>query len=125
MAHFAKVLSGKVLQVIVAEPEFFERFVDTSPGTWLQCSYNSRGGVHYGPDGQPDDGLALRVNFPGVGWNYDAAGDAFYEPKPFSSWVLNQTTFLWESPVPYPTDGKEYIWNEAALSWDLFLKSNA
>ena len=59
MGHFAKVVDGKVTQVIVAEPEFFDTFTDTSPGTWLQTSYNTRGNVHYGPDGEPDGGVAL------------------------------------------------------------------
>ena len=58
MSHFAKVLDGKVVQVIVAELEFFDTFVDSSPGQWIQTSYNTRGGVHYGPDGKPDGGIA-------------------------------------------------------------------
>jgi hypothetical protein len=117
MAHYAKILNDKVLQVIVAEPEFFQTFVDSSPGTWLQCSYNARGGVHYGPDGQPDDGLALRMNYPGIGWNYDAASDAFYESQPFPSWTLKRNTFLWEAPVPRPSQGN-WNWNETRQLWE-------
>lgn len=116
MAHFAKVLNGVVQQVIVAESEFFETFRDTSPGTWLQTSYNTRGGVHYGPDGQPDGGVALRGNYAGVGFVYDQANDVFYEPQPFPSWTLG-SDWLWHAPVPYPTDGKVYIWDEFLQNW--------
>jgi hypothetical protein len=119
MTHFAKVLDGKVIQVIVAEPEFFNTFVDSSPGQWLQTSYNTRGGLHYGQDGQPDGGVALRGNYAGIGYVYDAANDVFYAPQPFASWTLSQTTWLWEPPVAYPTDGKRYVWDEPTVSWKL------
>lgn len=91
MAHFAKVLDGKVIQVIVAEPEFFETFVDTSPGQWIQTSYNTLGNQH--PEGRP-----LRGNFAGIGYTYDAQNDVFYAPKPADNAVLNTTTWLWEIP---------------------------
>jgi len=117
MSHFAKVLDGKVIQVIVAEAGFFDTFVDSSPGQWIQTSYNTRGNVHYGPDGQPDGGEALRGNYAGIGFNYDASIDAFYPPQPYPSWVLSPLTLLWESPVPYPADGKLYKWDEATTSW--------
>ena len=117
MAHFAKVLNGIVINVIVAEPEFFNTFIDSSPGQWLQTSYNTRGNVHYGPDNQPDGGVALRANYAGIGYTYDAANDVFYAPQPFPSWILNQTNWLWEPPVPYPTDGKLYFWDETTTSW--------
>ena len=116
MGHFAKVLNGQVVQVIVAEPDFFATFVDSSPGTWLQTSYNTHGGVHYGPDGQPDGGVALRGNYAGVGYVYDAANDVFYAPQPYPSWTLS-TNWLWQAPVPMPQDGKVYTWSEAALDW--------
>ena len=119
MSHFAKVLDGKVIQVIVAEPDFFGTFVDSSPGSWIQTSYNTRGGVHYGQDGQPDGGVALRGNYAGIGYVYDAANDVFYAPQPFASWTLSQTTWLWEAPVAYPTDGQLYVWNEPTLAWVL------
>jgi len=112
MAHYAKVLNGKVTQVIVAEPEFFETFVDSSPGQWIHTSYNTRGGVHL------DGGTPLRKNFAGVGYIYDVDKDAFYEPQPFPSWTLNETTCLWESPVAYPDDGERYTWNETDQAWD-------
>jgi len=117
MTHFAKCLDGKVIQVIVAEPEFFDTFVDSSPGQWLQTSYNTRGGVHYEPDGEPDGGVALRGNYAGIGYTYDAVNDVFYAPQPFASWVLNQTTWLWDAPVAYPDDNQRYVWDEATTSW--------
>ena len=118
MSHFAKVCDGKVTQVIVAEPEFFDTFVDSSPGAWIQTSYNTRGGVHYGADGQPDGGVALRGNYAGIGHTYDRANDVFYAPQPFASWTLNQTIWMWEPPVAYPDDGQIYTWDEATVSWN-------
>jgi len=117
MGHFAKVNNGKVESVIVADAAFFDNFVDTSPGTWLQTSYNTRGGVHYGQDGQPDGGEALRGNYAGIGYTYDQANDVFYAPQPFPSWTISAPTWIWEAPVPYPTDGKVYTWDEATQSW--------
>jgi hypothetical protein len=119
MAHFAKVVDGKVQQVIVAEPEFFDTFVDSSPGEWLQTSYNTRGGIHYGQDGEPDGGEALRKNYAGIGFTYDREKDAFIPPQPYASWTLNDESCLWEAPVAYPEDGKMYTWNEDTTSWDL------
>jgi len=119
MAHFAKVVNGVVSQVIVAEPEFFDTFVDSSPGTWIQTSYNTRGGIHYSPEtGEPDGGVALRKNYAGIGFTYDAVRDAFYAPQPYPSWTLNEDSCVWEPPVAYPTDGEMYNWNEETQSWD-------
>ena len=118
MGHFAKVNNGVVEQVIVAEPEFFDTFVDSSPGQWIQTSYNTRGGVHYGQDGQPDGGVALRKNYAGIGFLYDAQRDAFIPPKPYASWILNEDTCQWEAPAPYPNDGRVYTWNETNQTWD-------
>jgi hypothetical protein len=118
--HFAKVTDGKVTQVIVAEAEFFQTFVDTSPGEWIQTSYNTRGGVHYNPEtGEPsaDQTKALRKNYAGLGFTYDRERDAFIPPKPFASWELNEDTCLWDAPTPYPTDGEMYMWDEAATAW--------
>jgi len=121
MAHFAKVQNGIVTQVIVAEPEFFQTFVDTSPGEWIQTSYNTRGGVHYGQNGEPDGGVALRKNYAGTGFTYDKTRDAFIPPKPYESWTLNEETCLWDSPVPYPDDGEIHSWNEQTQTWDLVI----
>jgi hypothetical protein len=116
MAHFAKVQKGVVVNVIIAEPDFFDTFVDSSAGEWIQTSYNTRGGVHYGPDGEPDGGVALRKNYAGVGMLYDIGRDAFYTVKPFPSWVLNDATCLWEAPLTKP-DGF-YEWHEDAYQAD-------
>jgi len=113
MSHFAKVNNGVVEQVIVAEPEFFETFVDTSPGEWIQTSYNTHGGQHR------NGGTPLRKNYAGIGYSYDRTKDAFIPPKPFPSWVLNEETCLWGAPTPMPTDGKFYTWNEATTAWVL------
>lgn len=113
MAHFAKVVDGKVSQVIVAEPEFFETFVDTSPGEWIQTSYNTRGGEH------TLGGTPLRKNYAGIGFTYDRTRDAFIPPQPFPSWVLDEDTCLWNAPVAMPIDGNQYYWNEDIQSWDL------
>ena len=92
MSHFAKVVDGKVVSVIVAEPEFFDTFVDSSPGTWIQTSYNTHGNQH--PEGRP-----LRGNYAGIGYTYDAVNDVFIAPKPSDTAVLNETTWLWEDTV--------------------------
>lgn len=110
MAHFAKVNNGIVEQVIVADPEFFDTFVDNSPGEWIQTSYNTRGGQH--PEGRP-----LRYNFAGIGYTYDKDRDAFIPPKPFPSWILNEDTCTWKAPVALPTDDKLYVWNEEIKNW--------
>lgn len=89
MSHFAKVVNGKVVQVIVAEPEFFNTFIDASPGEWVQTSYNTYGGQH--PENRP-----LRKNFAGIGFAYDIERDAFIPPKPDGNFVLNEETCLWE-----------------------------
>jgi len=118
MAHYAKVKEGVVTQVIVAEADFFDSFVDDSPGEWIQTSYNTHGGQHYDPEtGEVDDGTPLRKNYAGVGFTYDADRDAFYAPQPFASWTLNEKTCLWEAPVEYPDDGNDYIWNENITNW--------
>ena len=111
MSHFAKVLDGKVTKVIVAEPEFFNTFVDTSPGEWIQTSYNTFGNQH------KNGGTPLRGNYAGIGYTYDRTNDVFYSPKPFASWILNESTWLWEAPVAMPDDDKKYQWDEATISW--------
>lgn len=119
MGYFAKVLDNVVKEVIVAEPEFFDTFVDTSPGEWVQTSFNTRGGIHYGPDGQPDELPPLRKNFASIGFTYDRLRDAFIPPQNFPSWLLNEQTCQWEAPIAFPTDGNDYVWNESTQSWDL------
>jgi len=111
MGHFAKVVDGKVTQVVVAEPEFFDTFVDSSPGAWIQTSYNTIGGKH------TQGGTPLRGNYAGIGYTYDQANDVFYAPQPYASSILDQTDWTWKAPVAMPTDGKVYNWDEAATSW--------
>ena len=106
MAHYAKVNKGIVETVIVAEAEFFDTFVDDSPGKWIQTSYNTFGGEH------TLGGTPLRKNFACIGFTYDETKDAFIPPQQFSSWTLNDTTCLWEPPMPRPSDGKTYRWDE-------------
>jgi hypothetical protein len=111
MSHYAKIVDGKVTQVVVAEADFFKTFVDTSPGQWIQTSYNTIGNKH------TQGGTPLRGNYAGVGYTYDATNDVFYAPQPFASWSLNKDTWTWEAPVAMPADGKTYSWNEATTSW--------
>jgi len=111
MSHFAKVVNSLVTQVIVAEPEFFETFVDTSPGEWIQTSYNTYGGTH------SQGGTPLRKNYAGIGFTYDREKDAFIPPQPYPSWILDEDTCLWSAPVAHPTDDKKYNWDEATTSW--------
>ena len=115
MSHFAKVENGIVKEVIVAEQDFINTGVVGDPSLWVQTSYNTRGDVHYGQDGQPDGGEALRKNYAGIGYTYDGTG--FAAPQPYPSWTLDPQTYLWQSPVPYPNDGKIYTWDENAKSW--------
>lgn len=112
MAHYAKVLNGTVVTVITAEADFFTTFRDTSPGSWIQTSYNTSGNTH------AMGGTPLRGNFAGVGYTYDNENDVFYAAQPFPSWSLNTSTWLWEAPVAHPADGKMYSWNEEAQTWD-------
>lgn len=128
MAHYAKVQQGVVTQVIVAEPEFFDTFVDNSPGRWIKTSYNIRGGVYYDPaTNEPaadqsvinEDEARLRKNYAGIGFAYDKDRDAFIPPKPYDSWLLNEESCLWEAPVPRPDDGNDYEWDEETTSWVL------
>jgi hypothetical protein len=116
MAHYAKIVNNIVTQVIVAEADFFDSFIDTSPGKWIQTSYNTNAGVHSDSDGTP-----LRKNFAGIGFTYDKTKDAFIPPKRYPSWLLNDSTCQWEPPVAYPdADSDErYSWNEETTSWDL------
>lgn len=108
MAHFAKIENGVVVEVLVAEQDF----IDTLDGVWVQTSYNTHAGVHN------DGGTPLRKNYAGIGHIYDSARDAFYVPRPFPSWTLNDTTCMWEAPVTIPDDDHSYNWNEDTTSWD-------
>jgi hypothetical protein len=128
MASFAKIgLNNKVIEVLSVVNEVLhdsngiERedigidFLTKLTGypVWKQTSYNTHGGVH------SSGGIPLRKNHAGIGYTYDEDRDAFIPKKPFNSWVLNESTCLWESPVPYPQDNNQYNWNEQNQSWDL------
>ena len=121
MAHFAKLDANNVVVFVTVdrdedngrEAELLARTGEV----YKQTSYNTRGGVHYGQDGQPDDGVALRKNYAGIGFTYDRTRDAFIPPKPYASWLLNEDSCLWNAPVEYPTDGKHYQWDEATTAW--------
>lgn len=114
MSHFAEIdKNGIVLRVIVAEEDFINSGAVGKPTNWVQTSYNTLAGKH------SLNGTPLRKNYAGVGYTYDKTRDAFIPPKTFPSWILNEETCQWESPIPYPTDGKDYIWNETSLSWEL------
>ena len=110
MSHFAKVENGIVTQVIVAEEDFIATGALGDPAGWIQTSYRTIGNQH--PEGTP-----LRGNYAGIGFTYDAQNDVFYAPQPYPSWTLNQTTWLWEAPTPYPQDDKAYRWDETNTSW--------
>jgi len=111
MAHFAKVVNGTVTNVIVAEQEFMDIFIDDSPGEWIQTSYNTREGVH------SDGGTPLRKNYAIIGGTYDSTRDAFIPPKPYPSWTLDEDKCVYVSPKEYPTDGKDYEWDEENKEW--------
>jgi len=96
MAHYALIVNDRVEQVIVAEQEF----VDAIPGEWVRTSYNTREGVHYGDDGKPDGGEALRLNYAGIGCIYDRELDAFYPPSPGPGWILDKKRGVWVSTPP-------------------------
>ena len=99
MAHFAKIIDGTVVDVIVAETQ--EWCEENLSGTWVQTSFNGN----------------IRFNYAGIGYSYDSVRDAFIPPKPFDSWVLNEDTCNWDAPIPYPTDGIMYMWDEETTDW--------
>jgi hypothetical protein len=119
MAYFAKLGTGNIIETVIsiknsvitdsngAEQEqlgvdFINKLYNTRD-VWKQTSYNK----------------TFRKNYAGIGYQYDQQRDAFIAPKPFNSWILNENTCIWKSPVAYPTDGNEYTWNESTLTWDI------
>ena len=127
MAHYAelnedntvtKVRTGADEEFVDLEKIYTERFGKVHKRT----SYNTKGGIHYNPETKEpstDQSKAFRKNYAGIGYTYDKTRDAFIPPQPYPSWILNEETCLWDSPVPYPTDGESYIWNEETQTWDL------
>ena len=102
MSYFAKLENGIVTKVIVAEVEFFDTFIDDTPGQWLETKMDG----------------SIRKNYAGIGYTYDKTRDAFIPVKPYASWTLNETTCQWVCPVTHPDDGKVYNWNETTKAWD-------
>lgn len=114
MSHFAEIdKKGMVVRVIVAVQDFIDSGAVGDSSHWLQTSYNTRSGKHL------QGGTPFRGNFAGVGFIYDAKRDAFLPPQPFPSWVINNTTFNWDAPIPYPSDGLGYQWDEVKGAWIL------
>jgi hypothetical protein len=116
MAHYAFLDEhNTVVQVIVGKDEGnmdWEQFYSMQMGmACKRTSFNTMGGVHQ------LGGTPFRKNYAGIGFTYDAQRDAFIPPKPFASWTLNEDTCLWEAPVPMPTDGQMYAWDEDAGQW--------
>lgn len=126
MAHWARIDENNiVVNVLVGNnddtDEGHQWLIDNLGGTWLKTSYNTRNGVHYdSATGQPSDdqSKAFRGNFAGKGYSYDQELDAFFRPAPFASWVKS-ADYDWEAPVPYPSDGNRYVWDEDSVAWIL------
>ena len=129
MAYFAKLGTGNIVEQVISinnavitdsngvEQEqlgidFINKLYNTN-AVWKQTSYNTVAGIHnFG-------GIPFRKNYAGIGYTYDSQRDAFIPPKPFNSWILNESTCLWEAPISYPNDGKYYTWDEENQSWTL------
>jgi hypothetical protein len=126
MAHYAFIDETNIVVEIITGKDETELIDGLTPEQWyenfrgLKCvrtSFNTRNGKHYDNDGVQDNGVAFRGNYAVIGFIYDPIKDAFYAPKFYNSWNLNENTYQWEAPVSYPTDGKSYDWNEETLTW--------
>ena len=120
MAHYAFLdMANVVTEVIVGRDEgdtntnWELEYQDIRKQVCKRTSYNTHGGVHL------NDGTPYRKNYAGIGYTYDYARDAFIPLKPYASWTLDETSCLWQAPVEYPDDGKNYVWNEETQEWDL------
>ena len=120
MSHFAEINSENIVtNVIVADQEFIDSGAVGDSNNWIKTSYNTKGGVHYAPNSNtPDGGVALRKNYAGIGFTYDASKDAFISPQPYPSWTLDVDTCLWNAPTGYPDDDKFYTWDEDNTQWE-------
>jgi hypothetical protein len=132
MASFAKIENNIVTTVVSVVNEvlkdsngveqenigiqFLKKLYNEPEANWKQTSYNTNAGVH------SLGGTPFRKNHASIGYTYDSQRDAFIPPKTYNSWVLNEQTCLWNSPIPMPNDDNEYNWNESTLSWDLVTK---
>jgi hypothetical protein len=123
MAHFARIKDGFVDFVVVGRDEDENNEEQLAHDGWIykRTSYNTRGGIHYQADNNTpsqDQSKAFRKNCAAIGYYYDSIRDAFIPPKPYPSWTLNEDSCLWQSPIPYPNDGKMYQWNEQTGNWE-------
>lgn len=122
MAHFAKLDSNNIVVTVLhgRDQDNENELTSRTGDVYKQTSYNTRGNVHYNPEtGLPSDDQtkAFRKNYAGIGYVYDSSRDAFYAPKPYNSWTLNEDTCMWDPPTPYPDDGNFYYWDEETTSW--------
>ena len=125
MAHYAFIDENNIVtEVIVGKNEGnFDWELQYGIYKGQLCkktSYNTRGGVHYDSEtNEPsnDQSKSFRKNYAGIGFTYDHERDAFIPPKPFESWILNETSCLWDSPIPMPENEKSYKWDESTLNW--------
>jgi hypothetical protein len=131
MASFAKIENNIVIKVESVDNkvlkdsngveqetigiQFLRTLYNEPNAIWKQTSYNTHGNVH------SLGGTPFRKNHAGIGYTYDLQKEAFIPPKFFNSWILNETTCLWEAPIPYPKDGQMYTWNEQIKNWDLVI----
>ena len=120
MAHYALLDENNIVTQVITGLEETEIIQWLEPEVWYgnfhdqtckRTSYNTFAGEHR------TGGIPFRKNYAGIGFTYDEERDAFIPPQPYPSWLLNEETCLWESPVPYPDDGKDYEWDEETLSW--------
>lgn len=126
MAHYAFLDENNVVTEVIVGKDESNFDWETKYGMFRgqackRTSYNTRGGVYYEPstnEPSADQSKAFRKNYAGVGYTYDPQRDAFIAPQPYESWLLNETSCLWEAPIPYPQDGNDYWWNEAEQKWE-------
>jgi len=120
MTYFAKITFGIVEDVIGADQDFIDTGLVGNPSAWVETSYNTRGGIYYLPDTNTpgsDQSLALRANYAGIGYTYNQVNDVFYAPQPYPSWTISAPTWEWQAPVPYPSTGGPYTWDETTQTW--------
>jgi hypothetical protein len=123
MPYYAKIENNIVTEVMsVTEEQFNAYKLNATDEFWVKTSYNTEGGIYYIPNvyprvPDPDQSKALRANYAGIGYIYDDVNDVFYTPQSYPSWSISAPTWLWQAPIPYPTDGGLYYWDEATLSW--------
>jgi len=133
MAHFAQINSQYIVQqVLVITQDEVNTGIWGDPASWIQTSYNTRGGIYYTPDTNtpdPDQSKAFRKNYAGIGYMYLAygpEGEGFVPPSPYPSWVMNSFSYTWEAPVPMPVPNSPpyYVWDEATVSWVIDSNTN-